>query len=51
MGDPQRPADGVSRRRFLTGAGGTLLALPLVSAATTARERLLASHHQVPTGL
>jgi alkaline phosphatase D len=33
MGDHQRPADGVSRRRFLTGAGGALLALPLVGAA------------------
>jgi alkaline phosphatase D len=33
MGDHQRPADGVTRRRFLTGAGGTLLALPLVGAA------------------
>jgi alkaline phosphatase D len=33
MGDHQRPADGVTRRRFLTGAGGTLLALPLVRAA------------------
>jgi alkaline phosphatase D len=33
MGDHRRRADGVTRRRFLTGAGGTLLALPLVGAA------------------
>jgi alkaline phosphatase D len=32
MGDHQRPAAGVTRRRFLTGAGSTVLALPLVGA-------------------
>jgi alkaline phosphatase D len=33
MGDHQQPADGASRRRFLAGAGGALLAFPLVGAA------------------
>jgi alkaline phosphatase D len=32
MGDHQRPAGGVSRRRFIAGAGGALLAIPLAGA-------------------
>jgi alkaline phosphatase D len=37
MGDHQRPADGLTRRRFLSGAGSTLLALPLVGGAGPGR--------------
>jgi alkaline phosphatase D len=51
MGDHQRPADGVTRRRFLAGAGGTLLALPLVGAARPGTGRSPRSGPALPDGL
>jgi alkaline phosphatase D len=51
MGDHQRPGDGVSRRRFIAGAGGALLALPLVGAGRAGGGRPPRSAPNLPGGL
>jgi alkaline phosphatase D len=51
MGDHQRPGGGVSRRRFIAGAGGALLALPLVGAGRAGGGRPPRSVPNLPGGL